>query len=72
MIYVCTWNHMLDNVRFLISDMSKEHGSLITQIKKLYPYGESHRHLPTIYTRTYECITNAIVSSLAAGRTTNA
>ena len=30
MIYVRTWNHMLNNVRFLVSDISKEHGRLIT------------------------------------------
>ena len=37
----------------------------------MHPNGESHRPLSTIYTRTYECITNAIVSSLAAGRPIN-
>ena len=30
MIYVRTWNHILNNVRFLVSNMSKEHGRLIT------------------------------------------
>ena len=30
MIYVCTWNHTLDKVQFVVSDMSKEHGRLIT------------------------------------------
>ena len=29
-IYNRTWNHMLDNVQFLVSDMSKKHGCLIT------------------------------------------
>ena len=29
-IYVRTWNHMLNNVQFLVCDMSKEHGRLIT------------------------------------------
>ena len=33
MIYVCTWSHMLNNVRFLVSNMSKEHGCPITYIK---------------------------------------
>ena len=30
MIYVRMWNHMLNNVQFLVSDMSKEHRRLIT------------------------------------------
>ena len=30
MIYVRTWNYTLNNVRSLVSDMSKEHGRLIT------------------------------------------
>ena len=30
MIYVRTWSHTLNNVRFLISAMSKERGCLIT------------------------------------------
>ena len=30
MIYVRTWNHMLNNVQFLVSDLSKEHGCIIT------------------------------------------
>ena len=72
MIYVRTFSHTLNNVRFVVSDLSKEHGCLITKIKKLHPYGESHRLLPTFYNRTYKCITNAIVCSLAAGRPINA
>ena len=40
MIYVCTWNHTLNNVRFLVSDLSKKHGRLITYINKLHPYGK--------------------------------
>ena len=32
MIYVRTLSHTLNNVLFLVSDMSKEHGRLITQI----------------------------------------
>ena len=71
MIYVRTWNHTLNNVRFLVSVFSREHGRLIIKIKKLQPYGEIHRLLPIIYTRTEECITNSIVSSLAAGRPIN-
>ena len=27
MIYVCTWNYTLNNVRFLVSDMYKKHGA---------------------------------------------
>ena len=30
MIYVRTWNHTLNNVRFLVSNLSKEHRRLIT------------------------------------------
>ena len=30
MIYVCMWNHTLNNVRFLVSGFSKEHGHLVT------------------------------------------
>ena len=30
MIYVCTWSHTLNKVRFLVSDFSKEHGRPIT------------------------------------------
>ena len=30
MIYIRTWNHTLNNVLFLLSDISKEHGRLIT------------------------------------------
>ena len=37
----------------------------------MHPYGESHSLLTTIYTRTYECITKYIVSSLAAGQPIN-
>ena len=29
MIYVRTWSHTLNNVRFIKSDLSKEHGRLI-------------------------------------------
>ena len=72
MIYVCTWNNTLNNVRFLLSNMSKEHGRLITYINKLHPYWESYRLFPTFYTRTYESITNAIVSSIEAGHPINA
>ena len=72
MIYVRMWNHTLNNVQFLVSNMSKEHERLIIYINKFHPYGESHRLLPKFYTRTYECIANAIVSSLAAGRPINA
>ena len=71
MIYVQTWNHTLNNVQLLVSNMSKEHGRLITYINKFHPNGESHRLLPMFYTITYERITNAIVSSLAAGRPIN-
>ena len=28
--YVRTWSHTLNNVRFLVSDFCKEHGSIIT------------------------------------------
>ena len=38
----------------------------------MHPYGESHQLLPMLYTRTYEHITNAIVSSLATGLPINA
>ena len=72
MIYVRMWSHMLNNVRFLVRDLSKEHGRLIRLINKLHPYREIHHLLTTFYTRTYKCITNAIVSSLAAGRPINA
>ena len=72
MIYVRTWNRTLNNVQFLVSDFFREHRRLITSIKKLHPYGESCRLLPTVYTRTNKCITNAIVYSLAAGRPINA
>ena len=34
MIYVRTWNHTLNNIRFVVIDMSKGHGRLITYIKK--------------------------------------
>ena len=30
MLYVLTWSHTLNNVRFLLSDLSKEQGRLIT------------------------------------------
>ena len=30
MIYVRMWNYTLNNVRFVVSDMSKEHGRIIT------------------------------------------
>ena len=72
MIHVHTWSHTLNNVRFLVGDFSKEHGRLITYIKKLHQYGESYCLLTTFYTRTYVCFTKSIVLSLAAGQTTNA
>ena len=71
MIYVRTWSHMLNNVQFLVRDLSKEHWRLITYINKLHPYGEIYRLLPTFYTKTYINFTNVIVSSLAAGRPIN-
>ena len=71
MIYVRTWSQMLNNGRLLVSDFSKEHVRLITYIKKLHPNRESNRLLPTFYTNTYECITTAIVFSLAAGQPIN-
>ena len=40
MIHVHTWGHTLNNVRFLVGDLSKEHGRLITYINKLHPYGK--------------------------------
>ena len=52
MIYVHTCNYTLNNVRFLVINISKEHGYLITSIKKLHPYEESHRLLHTFYTMT--------------------
>ena len=72
MIYVCTWIHTLKNVQFLVRDMSKEHGRLITQIKELHPFGGIYCLSPTFYTMIYVCFTNVIVSSLAAGRPINA
>ena len=72
MIYIRTWNHTLNNVQLVVSNMSKEHGRLIIYINKFHPYGKSNCLLPKFYTRTYECIANAIVSSLAAGRPINA
>ena len=30
MIYVSTWNHTLNDIRFLVSDLSKEHRRFIT------------------------------------------
>ena len=72
MIYVCMWSHTLNNVQFLASNLSKEHGVLSHKFNKLHPYGESHFLLPKFYTRTYECINNAIFSNILAGRTINA
>ena len=68
MTYVHTWIHRLNNVRVLVSNFSKEHRRLFASINKLQPYGESHLLLPAFFISTYECITNAIVSSIAAGR----
>ena len=72
MIYVCMWNHTMNNVRFLLHNMSNEHGHPITQINKLQPFGGSYCLLPTFYTSAYVYFTNSIVSSLASGRPINA
>ena len=29
MIYVHTWSHTLNNIRFLVIDLSKEHGRIM-------------------------------------------
>ena len=47
MIYVRTGSHTLNTIRFLVSDMSKEHGLPITKIKKITPIGGSYRLLTT-------------------------
>ena len=39
MIHVHAWSHMLNIVRFLVSDMSKKHGRPITQMEKYHPLG---------------------------------
>ena len=71
MIYVRTWIHTLNNVRFLVINMSNEIGHPITWIKKLHPFGGIYRLLPTFYTRTYIWFTNSIVSSIDAGNPIN-
>ena len=43
MIYVPMWSHMLNNVRFLVSDLSNGQGRLITSIKKFHPNGDIYR-----------------------------
>ena len=65
MIYVCTWIHTLNNVKFLVISMYKEHGRPTTQINKYHPLGGN------LLPRTYVCFTRAIFYSQAAGRTIN-
>ena len=67
MIYVHSWIDKLNNVRFLVSNMSNEHGCPITQINKFYPVERIYCQLPTFNTRKYVWFTNAIISSLAPG-----
>ena len=71
MIYIHTWSHTLNNVRFLVINLSKEHGHPIKQIKKLHPKGGIYCLLPTFYTRTYICFTKSIVYILASGHHIN-
>ena len=71
-IYVRMWSHAMNNVGFLVIYLSREHGRLITKIKKVHPYRESYGLLPTFYTRTNICFANAIVSSITVGRPKNA
>ena len=53
MIYVCTWIHMLNNVRLIVSNMFNEHGCPITKIKKFHPLWVIYCRLPMFSTRTY-------------------
>ena len=71
-IYVRMWSHTLNNVRFLVINMSNEPGCPITKLRYCTHSGGIYRLLPMFYTSAYVWFANATVSILAAGRLINA